>query len=108
MDGYTKSDHKAMVSEVFLEITEISRTAKEMKRELVAIRDDIEQLNRSVHDFKKTMKEIQQTVPVTVAESAMISFDEQLRKIQPLQDLLDKLSQGDVILSNRKRRWFRG
>ncbi len=103
MTDYNLSDHKTMVQDVFLEVAEISATAKQMKTELIGVREDIEALSRAVNDFQKTMKDIQRDVPITVAESAMVSFDEQLNKMQVLQELLNKLNQGDVILSNKPK-----
>ncbi|MBS9783422.1 MAG: hypothetical protein KGV46_02595 [Pasteurella sp.] len=108
MNEYNLSDHKAMVQDVFLEVAEISAATKQMKSSLISIQGDIEVLSRSIQEFQKTMKDIQRDIPIAVSESAMVSFDEQLNKMQALQELLDKLNQGDVILSNKKRNsWFR-
>lgn len=105
MNDYTPSDHKIMMQDTFLEISQISREVKKIRGDVQLLNDDISHLTRSIKEFQQVMKDTQRTIPEQVAEVAMQSFDEQLKKMQILQDFLDKLSQGDVIFSHKKR-WF--
>lgn len=98
--GYAASDHKVMLADSILEIQELVSSVKELKNQLVLVQEDIEVMNRSLHDFSKQIDAVKVKSSEHLANVAVTAFEEQLEKVE---QMIGRLLH-DKSLS--KRKWF--
>lgn len=100
--GYAASDHRTMLADCMLEITELSHLVKEVRNDISLMQADVDTLNQSLHDFGKQITEVKTKAAEHLTSTAIEAFNEQLKRVEEVFNHLNH----DKPKVKRKK-WFR-
>lgn len=100
---YAASDHKAMLADSILEINELSNLVKDLRSDISLIQQDIDILNKSLHDFGKHINDVKIKASDHLANVAIAAFDDQLQKVERM---IGRILREEKPPERMKKRWF--
>ena len=100
MSDYHLPDHRVILQDSVIEISQLTAEVKELRSEIGELRNDFDLVLRANSAFLESVKKVQREVPLHVSEAAAEAFEDQLKKFNK------KNQSGQEKKKKRKRMFF--